>query len=49
MTVVMRIKLDDANLDNTIRNTCDVEMAAGFRLVGAFTVGEELVLIFQKP
>jgi len=49
MTTVLRIPLTTANLDQAIANTCDVQKAAGYRLAGCFSVGDQLVLIFQKP
>lgn len=47
MTQVIRLKLE-GDLNTAIKNECEVRQAAGLRLAGCFTVGNELVLIFQK-
>lgn len=49
MTKVLRIALNDPQLDTTIKDTCDVQKGAGYALVAAFRVEADLVLIFQKP
>lgn len=38
----------DSPLDLRLKNLCDLQGNTGFRLASSFTVGTELVLIFQK-
>jgi hypothetical protein len=38
---------DEPSLQDRLRNLCEVQWAAGFRLAGCFTVVNEIVLIFQ--
>ncbi len=50
-TIVVRISIPESEdgLKNVIVDTCNVRHGVGYLLSSSFVVGENLVLIFQKP
>ena len=46
MTEVVRIKIDDS-LTETVKDSCDVRLAAGYWLASAFPLDGWLIMIFQ--
>lgn len=51
MTKVVRLPIDQPGaptLDHRLQAVCDVQQAAGFKLLQVLVIGDSLLVIFQK-